>query len=147
MTMGIIGGKSKRVSWGAAHTPAFLASTSYDSVLSSRSNCWLLLFICNSIVMQMVLGQEDVIVPYSLVYWTLVLPALVIPFWFTGELVEVFKGHGRTLFAFLICAGGFHLVRGDFRTVMQLILLVWVMAWCACDTIQISTADLVKIFF
>jgi hypothetical protein len=147
MTMGIIGGESKSVSEDAAYTTAFLANTSYDSVLLSRSNCWLLLFICNSIVMQMVLGQKDVIAPYSLVYWTLVLPALVIPFWFTGELVEVFKGHGRTLFAFLICAGGFHLVRGDFRTVMQLILLAWVMAWCACDTIRISTADLVKIFF
>src|ERR1700730_17373153 len=147
MTMGIIGGESKSVSGGAAHTTAFLDSTCYDSVLSSRSNFWLLLFICNSIVMQMVLGQTDVIAPYSLVYWTLILPALVIPFWFTGELVAVFKGHGRTLFAFLICAGVFHLVRGDLRTVMQLLLLVLVMAWCACDTIRISTADLVKIFF
>jgi hypothetical protein len=119
--------------------------SSYDSTFPAHSNFWLLLFIYNSIAIQMVLRQQDAIIRFSPVYWVLVLPALLIPLRFTGQIVEVFKGRGRALLVFLICAGGFHLVRGDFRTVLQLFLLVWVMAWCACDTVRISTSDVVKV--
>jgi hypothetical protein len=58
-------------------------------IAHSRRNVWLLLFLCNSLVMQMLLGQADVVVPFSLVYFLLVLPALLIPLKFLPEIAAV----------------------------------------------------------
>ena len=116
------------------------------SMFSGFSDSWLLLFMINSIVLQMVLGQDTYIARFSLLYWALVLPALVIPCWSIGQIVKVFQGPGVLLFGFLICAGGFHLARSDVQAVMQLVLLIWVTAWCACESTRLTTDDLAKIF-
>jgi hypothetical protein len=115
-------------------------------IAHSRRNVWLLLFLCNSLVMQMLLGQADVVVPFSLVYFLLVLPALLFPLKFLPEIAAVLGGRARFLLYFLVLAGGFHLFRGDFRAVMQLFLLVLVLAWCACESTRLSTNDVVRIF-
>jgi hypothetical protein len=95
--------------------------------------------------MQMALREQDTIVRFSPIYWAVVSPALVIPLFFSAQLVEVFKGSAAVLLAFLICAGGFHSLRGDLQTVIQLTLLIWVTAWCACDDVRISETNLVAV--
>jgi hypothetical protein len=112
----------------------------------TRSNFGLLLFVCSSIALQMVLDQQDVIVRFSPIYWALVVPALVIPLWSAGQIIDALKGPAVAVLAFLICAGIFHSMRGDLRAVLQLILLVWVIAWCASDGVRISIGDLVIVF-
>jgi hypothetical protein len=116
-------------------------------IVDSRRNFWLLLFICNSIVLQMLLGQADVIAQYSLIYWLLVLPALLIPLMFLPGIVTVLGGRARLLLYFVILASGFYLIRGDFRAVMQVFLLILVLAWCACESTRLGTDDVVSIFF
>jgi hypothetical protein len=121
-------------------------TTAHRSIFFSGSNAWLLLFVFNSIVIQMVLGQDSVIVRFSSIYWALVLPAMMIPRQSLGQMVRVLRGPGIALLAFLVCAGTFHLARGDVQTVAQLFLLVWMIAWCACESVRITTADFVKVF-
>jgi hypothetical protein len=116
-------------------------------IADARRNFWLLFFVCNSMVLQMFLGQADVIAQYSLIYWLLVLPALLIPLMFLPGIVTVLGGRARLLLYFLILAGGFYLVRGDFRTVMQLFLLILMLAWCGCESTRLSTDDVVNMFF
>jgi hypothetical protein len=116
-------------------------------IADSRRNYWLLFFLCTSIAMQMSLRQADVVARYSLVYWLLVLPALLIPLMFLPGIITALGGRARFLFYFLILAGAFHLIRGDFRTVMQLFLLILVLAWCACESTRLSTDDVIRIFF
>jgi hypothetical protein len=116
-------------------------------IADSRRNFWLLFFLCNSVAMQMSLGQADVVARYSLVYWLLVLPTLLIPLMFLPGIITALGGRAHLLFYFLILAGAFHLIRGDFRTVTQLFLLIVVLAWCACESTRLSTDDVISIFF
>jgi hypothetical protein len=116
-------------------------------IADSRKNFWLLFFIGNSIVLQMLLGEDDVVGQFSLIYWLLVLPALLIPLMFLPGIITTLGGRAHFLLYFFILAGAFHLIRGDFRTVMQLLLLILVLAWCACESTHLSTDDVIKIFF
>ncbi|WP_369722533.1 hypothetical protein AB8Z38_00305 [Bradyrhizobium sp. LLZ17] len=113
---------------------------------SSSSNPPLLLFVCNSIVIQMIVGQDDVIARFSGIYWALVLPALIIPLSSLRQIAEFLLGRGMALLVFLVCAGSFHAARSEFQTVAQLCLLIWVIAWCACADVRLSTDDIATIF-
>lgn len=112
----------------------------------AKGNGWLLLFIFNSAAIQTMLGQDDTIVRFSPIYWALVLPALVIPCFAFGEVVRTFFGKSILLLAFLAIAGLYHSARGDFQTIAQLFLLIWVTVWCAGESLRITEYDLVKFF-
>jgi hypothetical protein len=111
-----------------------------------RGDVPLFLFLMNSLTMQMVVGQDNSIVRFSAIYWALVLPALILPLFALREIIGVLLGRGIFLSAFFVCAGVYHLLRGDYQTIIQLFLLVWVMAWCACDNTDLAASDVVQLF-
>ncbi len=129
-------------STGATLTSAI----SQHPISSNSSNPWLVLFVCNSTVIQMIIGQDDVITRFSAIYWALVLPALVIPLWSLRQIAKFLLGPGILLLGFLVCAGTYHAARYDFQIVAQVSLLVWVIAWCACEDVRLSTDDIARIF-
>ena len=106
----------------------------------------LLLFLANSLAMQMALSQTASVKPYSIIYWLLVLPALVAPMFFWREMIDAVKGRGGYLLAFVLLAGGYHVLRGDVRAVIQVILLTWVALWCVCPSVRLSVDDIVNGF-
>src|SRR5665213_219232 len=91
----------------------------HQSIFSGFSNPWLLLFVLNSIVIQMVLGQDVAIVRFSPIYWALVLPALIIPCWSLRQIVSWLLGPGILLLVFLVSAGTFQLAHGDVQATAQ----------------------------
>lgn len=106
----------------------------------------LLLFLGNSLALQMALAQTASVKPLSIIYWLLVLPALVAPLFFWREMIEAVKGRGAYLLAFLFLAGSYHVLRGDFRATLQLVLLIWVALWCICPSVRLSVGDVINGF-
>jgi len=91
-------------------------------------------FIVLSIVMSMLVGQDSAVRPYSPVYFAVVLPALIVPLLWWRGMAKAALGIGWPLTVFAVLAGGWQLVMGDYRAVVQLFLLVWVLLWiCALD--------------
>lgn len=110
------------------------------------SSTGLVFFLINSIAIQMVVGQDVAIERFSPIYWTLVLPALALPLFSIREICRMLLGRGILLLAFLLCAGGYQLARGDLQALVQLFLIVWVTAWCGCETTRLTTNTLTDIF-
>ncbi|MBR1363432.1 hypothetical protein [Bradyrhizobium ottawaense] len=110
------------------------------------SSTSLVVFLLNSIAIQMVVGQDVAIERFSPIYWALVLPALILPLLSIREIFRMLLGRGILLLAFLLCAGGYQLARGDLQALAQLFLMVWVTAWCGCETTRLTIETLTDIF-
>ncbi|MCK1652725.1 hypothetical protein IVA88_14935 [Bradyrhizobium sp. 149] len=110
------------------------------------SSTSLVIFLLNSIAIQMVVGQDVAIERFSAIYWALVLPALMLPLISIREIFRMLLGRGILLLAFLLCAGGYQFARGDLQALAQLFLMVWVTAWCGCETTRLTTKTLTDIF-
>ncbi|KQT13077.1 MULTISPECIES: hypothetical protein [unclassified Bradyrhizobium] len=110
------------------------------------SSTSLVFFLINSIAIQMVVGQDAAIERFSSIYWALVLFALALPLFCIREIFRLLLGRGILLLAFLLCAGGYQLARGDLQVLAQLLLMVWVTAWCGCESTRITVSTLTDIF-
>jgi hypothetical protein len=94
----------------------------------------------------MSISQEEVPVPGSLTYWSLILPAALLPVFDIRSIVEVLVGRARILVLMLILGGGWHLVMGDERASLQLALLVLVLAWAGSDAARLRVSDLLWLY-
>lgn len=105
-----------------------------------------ILLLVASIGMSMLIGQEDSVVPMSPMYFAIVLPALVIPFLWLPKMVAAAIGKGWSLVAFGVLAGGWQLILGEYRTMLQLALFVWVLLWILALDVRLSTRHYLVLF-
>lgn len=103
-------------------------------------------FLALSILMSMLVGQETAVRHYSPLYFAIVLPSLFVPLlWWRGLVTAAF-GMGWPLVAFGVLAGGWQMAMGDYRSVIQLFLFIWVLLWiCALD-VRATTSTYLKLF-
>jgi len=82
----------------------------------------------------------------SLQYWLLLSSAVLIPLFSIAEIAKVLIGPARLLLILVIAGGGWHFLRGDYSTVLQLGLLVYVLAWVASANTRLLVGDLAIVY-
>lgn len=113
---------------------------------SNRQRQLMILFVALSLSVGMSLGQYSSFERGSLQYWLLVVPALLFPLLNSRELLGALLGRAQLLLIMLVWAGGWWLVMGDPRVVMQLGALVLVLAWISTDRAEIAVQYVVRLY-
>lgn len=111
-----------------------------------RRHAGVLAFVVISLCVTMSYTQLVKLEQGSLQYWLLLLNAVLVPLFSIGEIARALLGPARLLLVMLALGGSWHLLRGDYRTVLQLGLLVYVLAWVATERTQLEARDLAVVY-
>lgn len=114
--------------------------------VGSRRNLALTLFFAISLIVAMSIRQDATPEIGSLAYLLLILPIGLLPFFNLSSIVRNVLNRARPLLAFGIIAGIWHMVAGDYRAVMQLMLMLWALAWLGGSRSRLADRDLVRIY-
>ena len=104
------------------------------------------LYLINTIVVAMLVGQEESLVLYSPLYFQMVLPTLLVPLLWVREIFQQIRKGGFLLLCFLVIAGGWQIADGQIRVLPQLILLIWALLWISALDIQFKTGHYLWLF-
>ncbi len=100
-----------------------------------------------SLMMSMMVGQDTSVRPYSPIFFAIVLPSLLVPALWWREIAAAAMGRSWPLLAFALTAGGWQLITGDYRALLQLFLLVWVLLWISALDLRMSTLFYMILFW
>lgn len=109
-------------------------------------NSALTLFFVWSLTVAMSISQEAVPEVGSFAYWMLVLPCLIFPLCNVRSIARSILGSAWPLMVFAIVSGFWHLLFGEVRSVLQLLLMVWGVAWMGCSQARLADRDLVRLY-
>src|SRR5262249_4228157 len=111
-----------------------------------RRHCAMLVYVCLSLSMTMLVQQTVGIERGSWQYFTYVATAIALPSLSLPSIVRCLFSRCALLIIWLLWAGTWFFWVGDYRTVGQLGLLIFVMSWVATDQARLDAGDLVKIY-
>lgn len=119
--------------------------------LSSRSggrirHFGLLFLVISSLLIAISIGQFETISRGSLRYLILIGVAALLPLFDLPEILKTLLGRAKLLLFFLLLAGAWSIVAGDWRAAYQLGLLVLVLAWISIDRARIDVRDIVWVY-
>jgi hypothetical protein len=112
----------------------------------SESNPAFVVFVTITLLASMTVTQHASPEPGSLAYWMLIGPTLLLPLTAVGSLLRSAFGPAHWMLWMLAIAGLWHLQAGDPRTVLQLILLVWMLIWLASNAGRLNARWLTRIY-
>lgn len=122
-----------------------LLATDMRSV--SGRNPAMLTFVGMTLLVTMSVSQEAVPPVGSLVYWLLVLPALVFPlFNLNAVLRECMAWPTVLVVGMLAMAGVWHILVGDAQSILRLTMMVLMLAWIGSSAARFRVSDLVFVY-
>lgn len=99
----------------------------------------IILFAVYSLGMKLFIGQEQIVSRTDLVYWLLVVPALLLPALRLRQTIgNLLMGVARPFAVLGLIAGLWCLISKDYSVVPQLVLLVWVAGWATRSEVRLD---------
>jgi hypothetical protein len=111
-----------------------------------RRNAGMLLFVTLSLLITMSLDQLGSIERGSLRYWLLIAAASLLPLLNLQEIIKSLFDRAKLLFVLLLLGGGWHLLWGDPRATVQLLVLIVALTWISTDRALMCVTDLVRLY-
>lgn len=126
--------------------PSIRSVANFFSEVSARS-IWqwyshggdIVLFAVYSLALKLFIGQEQIVSRSDLVYWLLVVPALLLPVLRLRQTIgNLLIGVGRPFSVLGLVAGLWCLISKDYSAVLQLFLVVWVAGWATRNEVRLD---------
>lgn len=107
----------------------------------------IILFVSLSLFLSLFIGQEQIVAKGSLLYWALVIPAIILPAVRLRQTLScLLLGSLRPIAAMGIFACIWLIYKEDYSVLPALFLIVWVAGWAARDEAVLSSRVLISVF-